>query len=179
MSSCCEVKPPTGEPMRTCRVPEFAAHGLMVRSGDDRLDKPMDIAGWRFECKVSGRDTSGAFCIYDTVRSVKGGPPLHIHRAQDEWFYVREGEFLFRVGEETFALRPGDSVLGPRGVPHAFAALSDTSALIVAFQPAGAIEQLFGAACALSSSRMLGLADWREIAAPCDIEIVGPPLQVD
>jgi len=139
----------------------------------------MDVAGWRFECKVSGRDTAGAFCIYDTVRSVKGGPPLHIHRAQDEWFYVRDGEFLFRVGEETFSLGPGDSLLGPRGVPHAFAALCDASALIVAFQPAGAIEQLFGAAWAVSLTRKLGLADWRDIAAPCDVEIIGPPLQVD
>jgi mannose-6-phosphate isomerase-like protein (cupin superfamily) len=126
----------------------------MVRSGDDRLDKPMDVAGWRFECKVSGQGTAGALCIYDTVRSVKSGPPLHVHRTQDEWFYVRDGELLFRIGEETVSLRPGDSLLGPRGVPHAFAALSDTSALIVAFQPPGAIEQLDGRHCRVWKSEM-------------------------
>lgn len=104
---------------------------------------------------------------------------MHVHRAQDEWFYVRSGEFLFRVGEETFSLRPGDSLLGPRGVPRAFAALTDTSALIVAFQPAGAIEQLFAAAHALSLTRKLGLSDWRDIVAPCDVEIVGPPLEIE
>jgi mannose-6-phosphate isomerase-like protein (cupin superfamily) len=85
---------------------------IIVAAGGDRFITPMDIAGWRFECKLSGRDTSGDYCVYDTVRSVKGGPPLHLHRDQDEWFYVRTGEFLFRVGGESFQLRPGDTLLG-------------------------------------------------------------------
>ena len=157
----------------------YAQKAIMVETGHDRFDAAMDIAGWRFECKVSAQDTAGSYCVYDTVRSVKGGPPLHIHRDQDEWFYVRDGEFLFRVANESFRLKRGDSLFGPRGVPHAFAALTHNSALIVAFQPAGAIEELFQAAYALSKSRELDLDDWRELAAPRGIEIVGPPLQLD
>jgi mannose-6-phosphate isomerase-like protein (cupin superfamily) len=151
---------------------------IMVAAGSDRFDGAMDIAGWRFECKLSGRDTNGDHCIYETVRSVKGGPPLHIHRDQDEWFFVRNGEFLFRVGDESFQLRPGDTLFGPRGVPHAFAALTESSALIVTFQPAGAIEELFAAAHALSKSRKLSVDDWRVLAASRGVDIVGPPLDI-
>lgn len=149
---------------------------IMVTAGSDRFDSAIDIAGWRFECKLSGRDTGGGYCVYATARSVKGGPPLHIHRDQDEWFYVQSGEFLFRVGDESFQLRPGDSLLGPRGVPHTFAALTESSALIVTFQPAGAIEELFAAAYVLSRSKKLTVDDWRMLATPRGVDIVGPPL---
>jgi quercetin dioxygenase-like cupin family protein len=151
---------------------------IMVAAGSDRFDAAMDIAGWRFECKLSGRDTNGEYCVYDTVRSVKGGPPLHIHRDQDEWFYVRSGEFLFRIGDENYQLKPGDALLGPRGVPHAFTALTEFSALIVTFQPAGAIEELFATAYTLSRSKKLNVDDWRMLAAPHGVDVVGPPLEI-
>jgi hypothetical protein len=38
-----------------------------------RLEKAMDLAGWRFDCKISAQDkAAAALCIYDTIRSVKG-----------------------------------------------------------------------------------------------------------
>jgi len=64
-------------------------------------------------------------------------------------------------------------------VPHTFAALTDSSSLIVAFQPAGAIEELFAAASALNKSRQLSVEDWQNLAAPYGVEIVGPPLAID
>ena len=155
-----------------------AQKAVLVDAGTDRFSAPMDIGGWRFECKLSAQDTNGELCIYDTVRSIKGGPPLHMHREQDEWFYVRHGEFLFQVGSERFHLKTGDTLLGPRGVPHAFAALTNASALLIAFQPAGAIEEVFAEVWALSQSRAVGLEDWRTIAGPRAIEIVAPPLQI-
>ena len=155
-----------------------AQKAVLVEAGADRFGVPMAIGGWRFECKLSAQDTGGDLCVYDTVRSIKGGPPLHIHRQQDEWFCVRHGEFLFQVGGERFHLNAGDTLLGPRGVPHAFAALTDASALLVAFQPAGAIEEVFAEVWALSQSRTVGLEDWKRIAGPRAIEIVAPPLQI-
>lgn len=155
-----------------------AQKAVFVEAGADRFGAPMDIAGWRFECKLSAQDTGGALCVYDTVRSTKGGPPLHIHRDQDEWFYVRHGEFLFQVGSERFHLKAGDTLLGPRRVPHAFTALTDASALLIAFQPARAIEEVFAEVWSLSQVRTVGLEDWRKIAGPRAIEIVAPPLQI-
>lgn len=47
-------------------------------------------------------------------------PPLHLHRGDDEAFYVLEGSMAFRRGEETLHLVAGAAVVVPRGVPHAF-----------------------------------------------------------
>jgi mannose-6-phosphate isomerase-like protein (cupin superfamily) len=130
----------------------------------------------RFDCKVSAKETNGELCIYDTVRTEKGGPPLHLHHAQDEWFFVREGEFLFQVGEDTFRLQAGDSIFAPRKIPHAFANVSETGKLMIVYQPAGTIEQFFLDASRLASPSP---ADMQQLYRANGMEIVGPPIKVD
>ena len=101
-------------------------------------ERPM---GGRFDLKVSSRDTGGDLCIYDTVRESKGGPALHLHHSQDEWFCIVRGSFLVQVGDETFTIGSGDSAFAPRKVPHAFAMTSDGEGqMLVLFQPAGSME---------------------------------------
>ncbi len=155
-----------------------AMSGVHVPAGTGRFGAILQLANWRFECKLSGRDTAGDYCIYDTIRTARGGPPMHVHHSQDEWFYVRAGEFLFKIGDETFHLGPGDSVLGPRRVPHAFASLSGMSALMIVFQPAGTIERLFLEISEVGKLRQPTLQDWQTVARAHDVEIVGPPLDV-
>jgi mannose-6-phosphate isomerase-like protein (cupin superfamily) len=85
----------------------------MVGASSDRFSEELQIMGGRFDLKVSARDTGGGFCDYDTQRSTKGGPPLHVHNSQDEWFYVVQGEFRVRIGEEEFKVGPGAVFLHP------------------------------------------------------------------
>ena len=121
--------------------------GILVEAGKDRFGKPLSIHGGdTFFGKVSSRDTDGDLYIFESTRGRKGGPPLHYHFEQDEWWYILEGEFLFKVGEKSFTAKPGDSVFGPRMLPHAFANVSEgPSKLLIAFQPAGKMEQHFNA----------------------------------
>jgi len=84
--------------------------GFQVLCDEDRSGVDLRYLNGRFDCKVSSKDTGGDLCIYDTLRTTKGGPPLHYHRAQDEWFFIREGEFVFQVGANVFRLKAGDSV---------------------------------------------------------------------
>lgn len=114
-----------------------------VLHGEDRFGDPVRFLNGRFDCKVSGKDTGGLLCVFDTIRTERGGPGLHLHHDQDEWFYVAEGEFVFRIGETTHRLRAGDSVLGPRGVPHCFTNVTRTGRLVIAFTPAGTMEEFF------------------------------------
>ena len=151
---------------------------VVVAAGEDRFGSALRFSDWRFDCKVSAKDTGGACCIYDTVRTASGGPPMHVHYGQDEWFFVRQGEFVFRIGEQAFRLGPGDSLLGPRGVPHAFTGLSDNGALTIAFVPAGTIEQLFNEVSEVNRLREPTLEDWSTISRAHDVEIVGPPLKI-
>lgn len=75
---------------------------------------------------------------------MKAGPPLHLHRAQEEYFYVLEGRSLFQVGEQKVELKPRESVLGPRGVPHTFVPVGETPAwMLIGFTPAGQMEEFF------------------------------------
>jgi mannose-6-phosphate isomerase-like protein (cupin superfamily) len=46
--------------------------------------------------------------------------PLHLHRAEDEAWYVLDGRLGFRVGEDEVEAGPGEGVLVPRGTPHAY-----------------------------------------------------------
>src|ERR1700726_1305974 len=74
-------------------VKDRAKKGFKVESGKDHLQEELFFIGGRFDCKVSSKDTNGDLCIYDTVRQEKGGPALHLHHNQDEWFYIIKGEF--------------------------------------------------------------------------------------
>jgi mannose-6-phosphate isomerase-like protein (cupin superfamily) len=124
--------------------PDRRGTGFKVSSGAGRYAEELLIMGGRFDCKVCGKDTNGDLCIYDTNRDANGGPALHRHYYQDEWFYVIRGELIVKVGDATFELHPGDSAFGPRRIPHAFARISEgDDRLLVLFQPAGTIEEFF------------------------------------
>jgi mannose-6-phosphate isomerase-like protein (cupin superfamily) len=152
---------------------------VQVPAGNDRFGKPLlYVVGEYFQCKVSAEDTSGDLCIYEVIRTKKSGPPLHYHHNQDEWFFVREGEFLFQVGDERFRLTSGDSIFAPRRVPHAFANVSEGGTLMIIYQPAGTMEQFF-----LDSSKSLlrnpTPDEWQALCRVHGVEIIGPQLKVD
>ena len=154
-----EVKGPTAPP---------------VVRGDSALDgQSFGFLNGMFHLKVSGASTGGGLCIYDTVRSEPGGPPLHVHAAQDEWFLVTEGEFQIKVGDVLHNLKPGDSLLAPRGIPHAFRNTSREGRIMVAFQPAGTMEAFFVEGSKLSP---LTPAAFAELSAQHGMRVVGPPL---
>ena len=43
---------------------------------------------------------------------------LHVHRVQEETFYLIEGACVWHVGERAIEARPGTFVFIPPGVPH-------------------------------------------------------------
>lgn len=118
---------------------------IKVDSGKDRFDKPMSVfQGDTFFTKVSTTDTDGDIYLFESTRVKEGGPSLHLHYEQDEYWYIISGEFLFKIGEETFTAKAGDTVFGPRNVPHAFAKVGTGEARVLLFyQPAGKMEIMF------------------------------------
>ena len=58
----------------------------------------------------------------------EGGPsgparwiaPLHLHRNDDEAWYVLEGTLCVRVGKEIVEATAGSAVFVPRGTPHTY-----------------------------------------------------------
>ena len=57
-----------------------------------------------------------------------GGPPgpprwiapLHLHRNDDEAWYVLEGTLCVRLGEDVVEAKAGSAVFVPRGTPHTY-----------------------------------------------------------
>jgi len=157
------------------------AKPYVVRAGQDRNQEELHIMGGQFDCKVSSKDSDGAFLMYDTVRREKGGPAYHLHHSQDELFYIIKGEFLIKIADETFTLKAGDLAFAPRKTPHAFAKISDEEGqMLVMFQPAGSMEDFF-----LQMSKMgTGIPKGqekrlKELWATHGMEILGPPLKID
>jgi mannose-6-phosphate isomerase-like protein (cupin superfamily) len=187
---------PTFEQVARCEMPNFLVgcwdarislqawrrkmNGLkkavQVGAGDDRFGKPLVFLDAYFRRKVSAQDSGGDLCIYEVIRMKKGGPLLHYHQNQDEWFFVREGEFLFQVGDNNFHLTSGDSIFAPRRVPHTFASVSEVGILMIVYQPAGTMEKFF-----LEGSQLLlrnpTFDAWQAFCRVHGIENVGPSLE--
>jgi uncharacterized cupin superfamily protein len=53
--------------------------------------------------------------------------PLHSHRANEEMFFVLEGEGEVRIGAETFPIRKGDVMAHPPGGPETAHQIVNTS----------------------------------------------------
>ena len=68
---------------------------------------------------LSGRDTGGAYCLLEVSLAPGMAVPRHTHTREDEVYFVLAGELEVTVGEKTFVLGPGDTLLAPRDIPHA------------------------------------------------------------
>ena len=124
--------------------PSFAPAELHpVGSGQDRYGEKHTLGYSAMSFKVGTAETGGnKFVIEHANLAPNGGPGFHMHLSQEEYFYVLEGEVAFQVGDKQIHLKPGESILGPRLVPHCFAA-TQPSRMLIAFTPAGKMEQFF------------------------------------
>ncbi|GAB3556351.1 hypothetical protein GCM10027577_43420 [Spirosoma fluminis] len=130
------------------------------------------------DVKISGSDTDGDLAIFEqTSLSAGKGTPLHIHPSQDEIFYVLDGVYRFRVGEEIHQLKTGDSIFLPRNVPHAWTQVAEKGKMLVILQPAGKLEDFFVSMAALTHE-----PSQEEVAAifgANQMRVVGPPLKTE
>lgn len=121
--------------------------GFKVRAGKARFGMSYKMKGVTLntlDVKISGRDTGGKLVVFEqTGLTPKGGPPLHIHLYQDEWFYIIDGQYEFQVGDDRFHMESGDTIFLPRNIQHAFIQLSKTAKVLVSFMPAGKMESFF------------------------------------
>ncbi|NND23466.1 MAG: cupin domain-containing protein [Acidimicrobiia bacterium] len=91
---------------------------------------------------ATSKDTNGLYTMFEAKGIAGMEPPPHIHANEDETYYILDGEFYFKVGEEEFNAKPGDFVFLPRNVKHEFKVLSETFHCQVGLFPAG-IDEMF------------------------------------
>jgi quercetin dioxygenase-like cupin family protein len=153
--------------------------GIVTKDGQARSNASFDAAGTPIQFKLLSQDTEGAISLFVSSNNRRGGgPPLHVHHRQDEFFCVLEGEFVFQTDQEQTRLKAGDTIFIPRSVPHTFDCVSEKPGkLLVSLQPALQTEAYFQHMC-----KLLSVPDQPDMAALQALykkhhsTILGPPL---
>jgi mannose-6-phosphate isomerase-like protein (cupin superfamily) len=93
---------------------------------------------------LSAERSEGRFSLIEHPIAPRAlGAPVHTHSHEDEYSFVLEGTIGVEIGGETFEAGPGDVVVKPRGVPHAFWNPTDEPARILELIVPGDFEQYF------------------------------------
>ena len=103
------------------------------------------IVGDTMVLKATGESTGGNLVLLENLTPPGGGPPPHLHRNEDEFFYVLDGTFEIRIGDDVHALGTGGFAFVPRGTVHNFRNIAEApSRILVGFTPGG-LEGFFRA----------------------------------
>jgi quercetin dioxygenase-like cupin family protein len=94
---------------------------------------------------ITSEMTEGRFQLALTHSKAGSEPPLHEHDAEDEIFYLLEGEVSFWAADTEVTLGPGDCILMPKDVPHIFRAANDAEAKWLVMTAPGGLEKFFRA----------------------------------
>ncbi len=156
-------------------VPGSITPAIYVIAGEDRFGEHRGLGVSAVNLKVAAQDSSALFILENTFHQ-KGGPARHLHYDQEEWFYALEGEFIVEIGQERFSLKPGDSLLAPRRVPHVWAYVGDSRGrMLIVFSPAGKMEAFFREVTKANAMPPENPDLWRAYG----MELLGPPLAVE
>jgi quercetin dioxygenase-like cupin family protein len=146
-----------------------------VGAGADRFAEHRGLGVSVLDFKLATADAAGGLFAVENTFHAAGGPARHLHVEQDEWFYVLEGAFTFEIGEQRMTLRAGESVLGPRRVPHVWACTgTGLGRILIVFTPAGQMEAFFREVTRANAMPPQDPALWRAHG----MELLGPPLHV-
>ena len=75
--------------------------------------------------KVRAGESASQMSVVEFTAPRGFGPPLHLHREEDEVMYVVDGEIRLDLGDESSVVAGGAVVSLPHGIPHVFQVLSD------------------------------------------------------
>jgi quercetin dioxygenase-like cupin family protein len=87
--------------------------------------------------KATGEETDGIYSVVEVLETQGAKAPLHLHRKEDEAFYVLEGEMTFEIGEQRIKASAGSFLFGPKDVPHTYRVDSGPARLLFLLSPPG------------------------------------------
>ena len=124
--------------------------GKMRREAGHERSSPLvghefTLMGHRFHVLESARDTDDGSLRLDYSAPPDANVSEHVHGFQEESFEVLSGKLGVRVGGREMILGPGQSGVGPPGVPHAWWNPSDDKEVrfLVGIRPGIEVETMF------------------------------------
>jgi quercetin dioxygenase-like cupin family protein len=107
-----------------------------------RDDAPFRFLGLPTAMRATSQTTNGAFGLLEHWLIPPGfASPYHVHRLEDEAFYIIEGEVAFVCNGTWLIAGPGAYVYGPRNIPHGFKVQGTAPARMLLLCTPGGFEQ--------------------------------------
>lgn len=137
------------------------------------------------ELPVSNGDGADGITAIDSLARRGDSPPFHVHHTEDEVLHLIDGELVVLVDGDLQRVRPGQTCLLPKGIPHTYRVVSETARWLVVTthgdferfvretSRTAATQGLPPAGETPTLEQQRALAD---LAARHHIELVGPPL---
>ena len=147
-----------------------AAAGTPSHAGERRF---LGLPTW---IKADRAVTGGQFSLIEQIMPPGFASPWHMHHAEDEAFYVLEGQLSVNVEGTVSLLRAGEFAFGPRGVPHGFRVEGDVPARVL-LMTTGSDYAEFIAEASVAVDTPPAAPDMALLAAAAErhsIDILGP-----
>jgi quercetin dioxygenase-like cupin family protein len=130
--------------------------------------------------RARGAETGGSYSLVELAGPQGDMPPLHLHRDEDEAFFVLEGTLTLFLADDEIRLEAGESAVAPRGVPHVYRVDSPRARWLGVASPTFA-EFVLAASVPAEAETLPTVPpafspdELGALAAAHGIEILGPP----
>ncbi|HET7002082.1 MAG TPA: cupin domain-containing protein [Puia sp.] len=101
------------------------------------LENSVHYLAHTFSFLATGEDTDNAYTLIHCFFRKGFTPPPHLHRYEDESFYLLDGVIDFQAGDKKFRAGAGELVVLPKEVAHSFNLVTDTAKALLLITPAG------------------------------------------
>ncbi len=120
-------------------MPTLPQHTVRAEEGE-RADFPQ--LGNRYVLRGSSSD--GRFALIEqTIPPRALAAPMHTHAHEDEYSFVLTGRLGAQIGDHVVEAGPGELVLKPRGIPHAYWNPGDEETQLLEIISPASFEQYF------------------------------------
>src|SRR4051794_38319376 len=93
---------------------------------------------------IGSEETDGRFALVEHDLGPRLlGAPTHVHEHEEEYSFVLRGRLGVSIGDEVRVAGPGELVVKPRGVPHAFWNPGDEDVRFLELISPGGFERYF------------------------------------
>ena len=137
--------------------------------------RKIHVIGHEITIKLTCRETDGEYFVFEAVTPPGVGMSLHVHRHEDKFFRVLDGEFEFQLDQQTQKVTAGAMVILPKNIPHAFRNVgTKPGRTLWTVMPGANFEKFFEELGSLPADREPDMGKVTEIFNRHDIKILPP-----
>lgn len=122
------------------------------------------------ELLATSEQTGGTLGIFRQTIAPGSGPPTHLHLREDEFAYVVDGQFKFKLGDHVKAVPIGSFLFIPHKTPHGFKNVGTGPGVLLFGVTPGGFEMMFAERQGVDAETN------KKLMEKYHMQVVGPPL---